>query len=93
MIDSIDFDVIKATAFTTYRCSRGRLLGYVSSVPGYGVVFSHRIQGEWKATTAPYEEPLYTACKHLKGTLPISDRPQGRVPLTQEDVRTIAPPT
>ena len=91
MTDSIDFDVIKATAFTTYRCPRGCLLGHVSSVPGYGVVFSGRIEGEWRATQDPYEEPLYTSCRHLTGTLPVSDRPQGKVILTQDDVRTVPP--
>lgn len=89
--DSVDFDVIKATAFTTYRCWRGCLLGHVSNVPGYGVVFSSRHKGTWSATQIPDEEPLYTACKHLKGVLPVNDRPQGRVSLTQDDVRTIAP--
>jgi hypothetical protein len=91
MTDSIDSDVIKATAFTTYRCWRGCLLGYVSKVPGWGVVFSHRIEGEWRATTDPYDEPLYCGCRHLKGLLPVNDRPQGRVSLTQEDVRTLPP--
>lgn len=93
MTDSVDFDLIKDTVITTYRCWRGCLLGYVSKVPGWGVVFSSRIEGEWRATTVPYEEPLYTSCRHLKGVLPVNDRPQGRVSLTQKDVRTVAPPS
>lgn len=91
MTDSIDSDVIKATAITTYRCWRGCLLGYVSKVPGWGVVFSHRLHGEWRATQVPWEEPLFCGCPHVKGILPISDRPQGKVLLTQNDVRTQSP--
>lgn len=88
-MEQIDYDVVKATAFTTYRCWRGCLLGHVSQVPRFGVVWSHRIQGQWKATQVPWEEPLYVACKHLKGALPGSDRAQGVVILNQEDVRTV----
>lgn len=89
--DSIDYDLIKETAITTYRCPRGCTLGHVSRVKGYGTVFTSRLEGEWSATQIPWEEPLYVQCYHLIGRLPISDIPQGKVILTQEDVRSTEP--
>lgn len=86
--DSIDYDLIKNTAITTYRCPRGCTLGHVSRVKDYGTVFTSRVVGKWSATQLPGEEPLYVQCYHLKGELPISDIPQGKVILTQEDVRS-----
>lgn len=91
-MEQIDFDLVKATAITTYRCHRGCLLGFVSDVPGLGRLYSSRVKGEWSGAMDPSgENELYTSCRHLGGRLRFSHKPEGRVFLTQDDVRTTEP--
>lgn len=76
-------------ALTTYRCPRGCTLGHIVKLPERGVVQAIKERGQW--VFYDHDEPGVVVCRHLTGIMPFTDKAQGHVTLTQDDVRTLPP--